>query len=235
MISSCITPKDLDVVRVKKDTKIQTHSFEYKLRAGDLLSVQISSLTPFDYDFFNKESGSNNNLYAQNPYLYGYSIGESGTLELPTLGEFDLAGKTLAESEAILKSVAAKYFSDPHVKINVLNFNITVFGEVNNPGSVHVVKSKANILEVIGLAGGFKEFADRKKVKIIRTTDSESMVYFVDLTDPTLTNSNHFYLEPNDVVSVLPMRKRFFVINNLPAAISTVVSAVTLFLLIQPD
>ena len=43
------------------------------------------------------------------------------------------------------------------------------------------------------------------------------------------------FLQPNDIISVIPMNKRFFTIDNLPLAISTVISAITLFLLIQPN
>ena len=56
LTTSCISTRDIDVLKVKNDIELPLNNHNYKLDAGDLLSVQISSLTPFNYDFFNKES-----------------------------------------------------------------------------------------------------------------------------------------------------------------------------------
>lgn len=233
--TSCISTRDIDILRVKGDTELTLNNQNYKLSIGDLLSVQISSLTPFNYDFFNKESEGNSNLYAQNPYLYGYKLNEKGVLELPTIGTFNLLGKTLFEAEEMIRVTTEKYFSEPLVKLNILDFGITIIGEVNNPGKINIFKSEINLLEAIGLAGGFTEFANRKKVKVIRLSQEKTNIFFMDLTDKSSLNEAHFFLKPNDIISVVPMNKRFFTIDNLPLAISTVISAITLFLLIQPD
>jgi len=233
LLSSCITNNDLSIINTKGEEQLVTLQFDYQLKAGDLLSIQISSLTPMEYDFFNKESGSNSQLYVQNPYLYGYLLDNSGTLKLPVLGSFELDGKTLSEAKNIIQLKAERYFSEPTVKINILNYYVTVLGEVNIPGRVSVIEPNTNLLEVLALAGDLTTVANRRKIKIIRSESKSTKVFYVDLKDKNIVNSELFYLQPNDIIYVEPTMKRFIVIDNLPAAISTVISAFTLFYLIQ--
>jgi len=234
-LSSCITNRDLSIINTKGIEPLETFQFDYQLKAGDLLSIQISSLTPMEYDFFNKESGSNSQLYVQNPYLYGYLVDNSGSLKLPVLGTFNLEGKTLGEAKNIIQLKAERYFSEPSIKVNILNYYVTVLGEVNMPGRVNVIEPNTNLLEVLGLAGDLTKVANRKKIKIIRTESEKPQVYYIDLRDKNIVNSELFYLQPNDIIYVQPTMKRFVVIDNLPEAISAIISAFTLFYLIQPN
>ena len=151
------------------------------------------------------------------------------------LGSFDLEGKTLSEAKNIIQLTAERYFSEPSIKVNILNYYVTVLGEVNVPGRVNVIEPNTNLLEVLGLAGDLTKVANRKKIKIIRTESEKPEVYYVDLRDKNIVNSKLFYLQPNDIIYVQPTMKRFVVIDNLPAAISTIISAFTLFYLIQPN
>ena len=167
--------------------------------------------------------------------LYGYELNAKGELDLPTIGTFNLLGKTLNEAEEMIRNSTEKYFSEPFIKLNIIDFGITIMGEVNNPGKIQIFKSEGNLLEAIGMAGGFTEFANRKKVKVIRISEEKTNIFFLDLTNKSSLNEAHFFLQPNDIISVIPMNKRFFTIDNLPLAISTVISAITLFLLIQPN
>lgn len=225
----------MDIIQTNKESDLANYDFTYHLKSGDLLSVQISSLTPMEYDFFNKEKGSNSQLYMQNPYLYGYLINEDGNLRLPVLGSFYLRGKSLTEARKEIQRRAERYFSEPSVKVNVLNYYVTILGEVNDPGRVSIIEPNTNLLEVIGLAGDLTNVANRKKIKIIRTKGQTPEVYYVDLRDKDLVASNRFYLQPNDIIYVQATSKRFVVIENLPMAISTIISAFTLFYLLQPN
>ena len=91
--SSCVTNKDLEYFRTSKSvSKIKLNINEYRLHVGDLISVQISTVTSQQDDFFNKEQASNSQLMVQNPYLYGYLIKEDGFLDLPSLGKIKAEG-----------------------------------------------------------------------------------------------------------------------------------------------
>ena len=122
-LSSCITNRDLEYIRSNKEIKeVKANKQDYRLQAGDLLSVQISTVTEQQHDFFNKEESSSSQLMMQNPYLYGYLIKNDGFLELPSFGLIKAEGFTISELQNIIKQIASSYFEQPVVKLNIINF-----------------------------------------------------------------------------------------------------------------
>lgn len=230
---SCITTNDLEYIKSNNNTsEIKSNIQNYRLQKGDLLSIQVSTTTEQQHDFFNKENTANSQLMMRNPYLYGYMIKENGTLELPSFGIVEAAGFTLRELESIIKNIAISYFENPVIKINILNFDVTVLGEVNNPGTFKIVDPQVNILYALSLANDITEFGNRKKVKIIRNDDKFNRVFYVDLTKSDILNNSDFVLQPHDIIYVAPLRKKFFAFRNITNLVSMSISAVTLFLLI---
>jgi len=235
-VSSCVTNKDLEYFRTSKDvSKVKLNINEYRLQVGDLISVQISTVTEQQHDFFNKEQTSNSQLMIQNPYLYGYLVKDGGFLDLPSFGKVKAEGFTLRELENIIKQIAVSYFEQPIVKLNIINFEISVLGAVNNPGNYKVVNPEANILYALSLASDMKEYGNRKKVKVIRNDKEVNRVFYVDLTDVKTLNNPNFMLQPHDVICVAPLNKRFYAFTNLPNLISMSISAITLYLLINKN
>ena len=79
-LSSCVTNKDLEYFRTSNSvSKVKLNTNKYLLQVGDLISVQISTVTNQQHDFFNKEQ--NSIAMVQNPYLYGYLIKDGGFLD----------------------------------------------------------------------------------------------------------------------------------------------------------
>ena len=235
-VSSCVTNKDLEYFRTSKDvSKVKLNTNEYRLQVGDLISVQISTVTEQQHDFFNKEQTSNSQLMMQNPYLYGYLVKEGGFLDLPSLGKVKAEGFTLRELENIIKQIAVSYFEQPIVKLNIINFEVSILGAVNNPGNYKIVNPEANVLYALSLANDMTEYGNRKRVKVIRNNKEENMIFYVDLTDMKTLNNPNFMLQPNDVIYVAPLNKRFYAFTNLPNLISMSISAITLYLLINKN
>ena len=232
--SSCITNRDLEYIRSSKEiNNIKVNKQDYSLQIGDLISVQISTTTDQQHDFFNKEKSSNSQLMLQNPYMYGYLIKEDGNLDLPSLGIVKAEGFTLRELENVIKQIAISYFEKPVVKLNIINFEVSVLGEVNNPGTFTVVHPKANILYGLSLAGDITQFGNRGQVKIIRNENKINRVFYVDLTNQEVLNNPDFMLQPNDIIYVAPLRKKFYAFNNITNVVSMALSAFTLYLLIN--
>jgi polysaccharide export outer membrane protein len=233
--SSCITNHDLEYIRSNKEIKkAKANVQEYRLQMGDLISVQIST-TEQQHDFFNKENTANSQLMIQNPYLYGYIIKEDGNLELPSFGVVKAAGFTLRELENVIKNISTSYFESPVVKLNIINFEITVLGEVNKPGTFKIVDPEVNILYALSLSGDITQFGNRKKVKVIRNENELNRVFYVDLTKKGLLNNADFMLQPHDIIYVAPMQKKFYAFNNITSVVSLTLSAVTLFILINKN
>ena len=234
--SSCITNRDLEYIRSNKEiNNIKVNKQDYRLQIGDLISVQISTTTEQQHDFFNKEKTSNSQLMMQNPYMYGYLIKEDGNLDLPSFGVVKAEGFTLRELENVIKQIAISYFEQPVVKLNIVNFEISVLGEVNHPGTFTIVNPKVNILYALSLAGDMTQFGNRGQVKIIRNENKINRVFYVDLTNQEVLNNVDFILQPRDIIYVAPLRKKFYAFNNITNVVSMALSAVTLYLLINKN
>ena len=233
--SSCITNKNLEYISSDKNI-INSTTFNYVVQKEDLLSVQISSTTKSDYDFFNLQETSNPQLMSKNPYLYGYLVRTDGVVNLPMIGNVKVEGFTISEVEKVIQQIASTYFKDPIVKVNILNFKVSILGEVNSPGEYSIVRSNQNVLHLIGKSNDLTEIANRKKVKIIRKNGVEtSKVIYLDLTDPKTLNSKNFYLQPQDIVYIEPMKKKFYSVRSLSNAVSVSISAFTLYYLITTN
>ncbi len=234
VFSSCITNWDLEYIQSNEEAyTVEQNKKDYRLQKGDLISVQISTTTEQQHDFFNKENTSNSQLMLENPYLYGYLIKEDGNLDLPSFGIIKAEGFTLRELENVIKQIAVSYFEQPVVKLNIVNFEVSVLGEVNNPGTFKIVHPEVNVLYALSLAGDITQFGNRRKIKIVRTKNSISKVFYINLTDNKILTSSDFFLQPNDIIYVPPFTKKFYAFNNITNVVSIALSAVTLYLLIN--
>ena len=189
ILFGCVTNKDMDYVNINNESsQIKVSDYNYQLEVGDLLSVQISTITEQKHDFFNKEKTSNSQLMEKNPYLWGYLIREDGMLELPVLGKIKAEGFTLQELSSIIKTLAIQYFEDPVVSINIISFDVQVLGEVNDPGTYSLSHPEPTLFNAIGNAGDFTELANRKKIKIIRKSQEKYNIFYVDISDKKTLN-----------------------------------------------
>src|SRR5690606_7130102 len=105
--------------------------FEYSLQPGDLLSIRISSLTPSEYNFFSETEQE-----LSDPLLSGYLVDEDGNIEVPAVGLINVSGLSLKNAEDTIKLALQNFLQNPVVKVRILNFNVTILGEVNNPGTL---------------------------------------------------------------------------------------------------
>lgn len=232
--SSCITNRDLEYIRSSKEIKnTKTNKQNYRLQMGDLISIQVSTTTEQQHDFFNKENTANSQLIMQNPYLYGYIIKEDGNLDLPSFGKVKAEGFTLQELESVIGKIAESYFESPVIKLNIINFEISILGEVNKPGTYKIFDSQVNILYALSLSGDMTQFGNRRKVKVIRNENELNRVFYVDLTKQGVLNNSDFMLQPHDIIYVAPLNKKFYAFNNITNVVSMALSAVTLYLLIN--
>jgi polysaccharide biosynthesis/export protein len=232
-LSSCITNRNLEYINTEH-TKVQSTNYEYVIQKEDLLSVQISSTTKSEYDFFNLQETSNPQLMTHNPYLYGYLVNTDGMVILPMIGSIKVEGFTISEVNDVIEQIASTYFKDPIVKVNILNFKVSILGEVNSPGEYDIIRSNQNIFHLIGKSNDLTEFANRKRVKVIRKNGVESTkVIYLDLTDPKLLNNKNIYLQPQDIVYVEPLNDFYAGFKGLSSVISLGISSITLYFLLN--
>lgn len=234
--SSCYYNKRLVYFQDKdfsyvQPTLVENRRSVYRIQPNDVLSIKVKSSTDAQVsDIFNITTTAQTSTFANpgNLYLEGYSVDELGRVNLPIMGPVTVKDLTLDEVQNLIQTNANKYLRNATVVVKLISFKITVLGEVNNPGYHYVYNNQATILEALGLAGDLTIFASRKNVKLIRSVPRGSEVILLDLKDPDLLKSKYFYLMPNDVLYVEPLRARSKRSNleNLTLVFSAITTAI---------
>ena len=127
------------------------------------------------------------------------------------------------------------YLNDAIVIIRILNYKITVLGEVKNPGTFTIPNERITLLEALGIAGDLNITAVRNNILVIREIDGKLTETRVDITKKEFFNSSVYYLQQNDVVYVEPNKVKInsalFNQTNVSTGISVVSLLVTILLL----
>ncbi len=204
---------------------------DYHLKPGNNLFVKIMSANQDADDFFNPGVASSGNIYYDAAiYLTSYSVDDEGYVELPFIGKIFAKGKTIEEFSIDVSEVIGEYLKKTMVVIKLVNYNITVVGEVNRAGQYKIYQDKINIFEILGMAGDFTTYAKRDDVVIVRHTEKGSKVHHLDLLSDDILVSEFYYLMPDDIVYVRPLRGKNFAYQMFPYAL--VISSISLILAI---
>lgn len=187
---------------------------EYQLKPNDLIAVNIFSLTPGQFDIFGGGGGGGatnsggNNQTSNNANIF--RIDSAGYVELPAIGKLKIDGLNISQAQDTVKVLLEDYLKAPLVRITLQTpFQVTLLGEVNDPGTYVVVQEEMNIFEAIGLAGDLTTFAERKKVKIVRENqDGTTDIQTVNLLEASVLSDENYQLQSNDLIMVDPLRAR---------------------------
>lgn len=219
--SACVSNKQVTLLQHDgernsvKDSVVRSypqHEFNYKIQPQDILSVRFESLTPDEYNFFSNDASKQNNanLAVGSALLIGELVDEQGEIMFPVVGKVKVQGLTIFEIQQKLQQLADQYLESPVVKVRLLNFRITVLGEVNREGTVTFSNNRVSILEALGQAGGLGELADRTNIKVIRQLGQETQIFYVNLLEEDFLKSPHYYIYQNDILIVPPLKQRPF-------------------------
>jgi polysaccharide export outer membrane protein len=143
-----------------------------------------------------------------NIYVFGYTVSDSGTISLPILGEVEVMGLTINEVQSAISEKAKQYLKDAVINVKLLSFKFTVIGEVSRPGSYTNFNNQLTVLDAIGMAGDITDFGNRRHVLVLRPTREGTATYHIDLQDKNLLQSEGFFLLPNDIVIVEPIKSK---------------------------
>jgi polysaccharide export outer membrane protein len=195
-----------------KPATIPVKKSPYRLQPADVISVRVKGSTEAESSNAIFNLASNQNGVFNSPsslFLEGYTIDSKGRIMLPILGETMVKDLTIEEAQQLIQSSANKFLNKSTVIVKLTSFKVTVLGEVKNPGYLYVYNNQATILEILGLAGDLTQYANRKNVKLIRQVSSGAQqVIMLDLTSAKLLSSDYFFLMPNDVIYVEPLKAR---------------------------
>lgn len=211
---------------------------QYKLKPNDVLHIKIITRNEklnniFAVDKQANDLNRNNNGGAF--YLTGFTVSDSGYIQIPTIGKLHVAGKTMPEVRKLIKEEADKYLTNSILNIKLVSFKISFLGEVNAPSTLYIYQESIDILEALARVGGISSTGDMRNVMVRRPIPDGYKVYRMDLTKRELLESQKFYLYPNDIVIVEPRRGKRFRENtqDFTFILSVVSSTITTFLLVM--
>ncbi len=215
-LSSCVSVKkniylqgDLAKRIQEIDDAYNINNSDYLLQPFDNLYIRVTSLDSRSSEFLNNQAGfSSLPESAMSSSLLGYRIDKEGAIEFPFVGRLKVAGLTLDQVRDKIHLAISKYVDQSSVTIKLLNDNITVVGEVNQPGRFLMYDEQLNIFEAISLAGDMNNTANRKKVSIIRRVGDVPQIIVLDTTDDRILFSQFYYLKPGDIIYVEPRRSK---------------------------
>ena len=217
---------------------VNDRSINYKLQPGDNLFIRVMNTIDerSAAALMGNNDGRGNYLSSDaSIYLQSYTLDEEGCIEMPLTGKIELKNLTVDEAKARLQVELDKYVNQTTIIVKLSNFNLTVLGEVNRPGMYKVYQSQINLFEAISMAGNMTNFAKNSEVKIIRQTDTGSEVVTVDMGVADILSSPYYYLKPNDIIYIEPLKIKQWGFTTFPySTVFSVVSlAVTLVTLVR--
>ena len=179
-----------------------------KIQADDLLTIRVSApeqeaAMPFN---LTKSVGAMNSGGASvNVELETYMVSNEGTIEFPVIGSIEVAGYTSIELAKRIKGLVAPYVQDPIVNVRILNFKVSIMGEVASPGLYRVEDDYISLPQALSMAGDILITGKRQNILVIREgKDGEKKHAYLDITDADVINSPFYNLQQNDVVYVEP-------------------------------
>jgi len=210
---------------------------EQKFQADDLLSIKVTSLNAESNMLFNAgvlmPSGENKNTVISSPINEDYLIDKNGFINYPVIGQINLKGLTKLEAVLKMSLLLDEYVQNPIINIRLMNFRITVIGEVQRPSTFTIPTEKVTILEALGLAGDMTAFGKRDNVIIVREKDGMRTTTRLNLNEKSVLASPYYYLQQNDVIYVEPYKTKAIQSDANPrtfAIITGLVSILTLAL-----
>ncbi|RAJ96080.1 polysaccharide export outer membrane protein [Larkinella arboricola] len=239
-LGSCISSKELVLYQkgvADKDTIVAANRYIPKIKSGDVLSVQVSSLSAEATALFNPyatiaamggaQQGSTTSL----PYTPGYLVNEEGQIELPIIGKVMVQGLTNMQAAGQIRQKLLEYLKEPVVNVRNTNFQITVTGEVARPAMFSIPNEQITLPAALGMAGDITIYGKRTNILVIREENGQRTFNQIDLTNRDVFKSPYFYLRPNDIVYVEPGKVRVASADRTNQIIPLVLSALSIIAL----
>lgn len=232
--SSCVSQKKVlllkDIQMAEENKSIEyrnERSLNYKIQPGDNLYIKaINIIDEKNSSVLNGEGSRNYMTSDASIYLNSYTVNENGYLDYPLTGLVEVKNLTVEQVKDKLQRELAKFMKETALIVKLSNFDLTILGEVGKPGKYKVYQSEIGLLEAVAMAGNFTTFAKTSNVKIIRRTTNGSEIIKVDLGKADILSSPYYFLKPNDIIYVEPLKIKRWGFSTFPY--STVLSIVSL-------
>ncbi len=246
--TSCIPYKDTLYLQNKNEGSqmdtiqvITEKQKPYRVQINDILNIRVKALDQDNVQIFNPiGEGALKASNEAKAYFDGFTVDIHGNIRIPTLGKLNVLGYTTEEIEQMIETKLLeeqfKETANIFVTVKLTGLRFTATGEIGNPGTKTLFQDRVNIIEAIANSGEIPATGDRKDILIIRQYPQGQKIHHIDVTDVSVMNSPYYYIQPNDIIYVKPLKQKSWgtgtnVLQNI-GAIATVLSLVTTSILL---
>ncbi len=182
--------------------------YQVKIKPDDELLITVNSLDPkasadYNLPLVNPAVTEESKLNTT-PSQQTFIVNALGDINFPVLGKIHVKGMTTMQLTEYLTQRISEKVVDPVVRVTLVNFNVSVMGEVENPGQIKVNTERISVLDALVAAGDLTDYGRRENVLVIREIDGKKVYQRLNLKDSKIVESPFFYLQQNDVVYVEP-------------------------------
>ena len=204
-------------VEIVNEVEQQEKLYDAKIMPKDLLTIVVSCTNPELAIPFNLTVASNagiavstSSYVTTQPVLQPYLVDNEGNINFPVLGELKLGGLTKREAEQLIIDKLKPYMKEtPIVTVRMVNYKISVIGEVTRPGTFTISNEKVNLLEALAMAGDMTVYGLRDNVKLIREdANGKQQIVTLDLNKAETILSPYYWLQQNDIVYITPNKAK---------------------------
>lgn len=187
------------------ETKEFHSTFVPVIKKNDLLDIKLISQNTEAAELFTPKIDNSKSSISYSsgvPAKGGFLVNQKGQIELPYIGKITVAGLTRDEIILEIESKLNEYINEPIIQLRIVNFKITILGDVRSPGTYNIPNEKISIIEAIGIAGDLNITGMRTDIKLIREENGKHKKYNIDLTDKKIFNSEFFFLKQSDIIYI---------------------------------
>jgi polysaccharide biosynthesis/export protein len=156
---------------------------DYRLGPGDKLRIEV---------------------YKDTQLSQSVQIRPDGKITMPLIGDLEANGQTPIELRDTISGKLKEYINKPSVTVIVVEATAAtayVMGEVNHPGAVSLQGGPLTVIQALALAGGLKDFADVKGIRILRKGGGSAQAIAFNYKE-AIRGATPVYLRPGDTVVV---------------------------------
>ncbi|MEN9304445.1 MAG: hypothetical protein RL264_2874 [Bacteroidota bacterium] len=223
------------------ETKKNLHEqYDLFFQQNDIIFVSLTTSNEEFSRLFESAMENSSRTYSTYtsgaPTFKGFVVESNGTIELPYIGQIFVENKSRLEVRQEIVEKLKEFILDPVVQLKLLNFKVTVLGDVKAPGSFTIPNEKITIFEAIGIAGDINPTADLRSVVLIRESNGERKEIQLDLTKKDVFGSEAYFLRQNDIIYIRPNKAKINTSNYSPifipilSTVSIVVTALNIFI-----
>lgn len=217
LLGACSVPKDVVYLQgvdqlTPERLKEMSQTYTTRIVPDDMLNITVAAwdptvTTPFNPPTYAYAKEGEQPVFASQT-MYNYIVDKDGYINFPVLGRIKVEGLTREEISRMLEKDISKYIKDPLVTVQLVNFKVTLMGEIARPGGFTIKTDRISVFDAIGLGGDLTINADRKNVLVIRDNKGVKEFARLDLTSPELLASPYYYLQQNDVIYIEPNKAK---------------------------